>query len=81
MTVTLRFWANLKDITGEAELTRSYPEGSNVQFALDEIYQTYPRLKEWDRSLLLSIGHEYTSRSQILQDGDELSLMPPVQGG
>jgi molybdopterin converting factor small subunit len=31
--------------------------------------------------MLLAVGVDYQDRKYILQDGDEVSLFPPVQGG
>jgi molybdopterin converting factor small subunit len=31
--------------------------------------------------LLLAVGLDYTERSQLLHEGEAVSIMPPVQGG
>ncbi len=81
MTLTIRFWANLKEITGTDTLTMDIPEGASLAAVLADLYDDYPRLADWDKSLLLAVGLEYATRDQLLRHGDEISLMPPVQGG
>lgn len=81
MKVTLRFWAHLKDITRIDSLQVEMPQSSTVNDLLQEIYRRYPKINDWDKSLLIASGTEFAGRDQCLTDGEEISLMPPVQGG
>ena len=40
-----------------------------------------PKLGTMKKSTLLAVGVDYQTRDYVLQDGDEVSLFPPVQGG
>ena len=33
------------------------------------------------RSVAIAVNHEYASADQLLQDGDEIAILPPVSGG
>ncbi|MBK8095381.1 MAG: MoaD/ThiS family protein [Verrucomicrobiaceae bacterium] len=48
---------------------------------LESLYQRWPRLREWDGSLLLALDQTYVKRDAVLHDGAEVAIMPPVQGG
>jgi molybdopterin converting factor small subunit len=41
----------------------------------------FPKLSAMKKSTLLAVGVDYQPRDYALQDGDEVSLFPPVQGG
>jgi molybdopterin converting factor small subunit len=45
------------------------------------IYSGTPGLREWDKSILVAAGVEFVRRDYVLQPDDEISIMPPVQGG
>jgi len=38
-------------------------------------------LREWDKSILVAAGVEFVGRDYVLQPSDDISIMPPVQGG
>jgi len=81
MTVTVSCDSYFKDLTGCGSTTESLPEGST----LDDLYQKlsvrFPKLVAMQKSTLMAVGVEYRERGYVLQDGDEISLFPPVQGG
>ncbi|MDZ4744039.1 MAG: MoaD/ThiS family protein [Verrucomicrobiota bacterium] len=81
MTVTIHFWAHLKDITKAESISRNLEVNSSISDLLTLVYEQYPKLTEWDKSILIANGTEYAQRGDLLQDGDIISLMPPVQGG
>ena len=45
------------------------------------LYARWPKLAEWDSSLLVALDHAYVKRDAALHDGAEVAIMPPVQGG
>jgi molybdopterin converting factor small subunit len=38
-------------------------------------------LRDWDKSILVASGVEFVGRDYLLQPNDDISVMPPVQGG
>jgi len=34
-----------------------------------------------ERSIMISVNQEYVDRDQLLADGDEVAMIPPVSGG
>ena len=38
-------------------------------------------MEVWDERLLLAVNAEFANRDSVLREGDEVALMPPVQGG
>ncbi|WP_166442776.1 MoaD/ThiS family protein [Phragmitibacter flavus] len=81
MKVNVLFFSVLKDLTGTAETPWPIQPGTTLNHLLEELYQHWPALKEWDQSLLLAINQEYSPRETLLPNHAEIAIMPPVQGG
>ena len=67
--------------TVTAALVADVPAGAKAADLLETIYSRTPALREWDKSILVASGVEFVARDYVLKSGDEISVMPPVQGG
>jgi molybdopterin converting factor small subunit len=81
MKVTVTFHSYFRELTGRGEVHEELPEGTTLRELLARLHERFPKLKSMERSTLTAVGVEYESGDYILQDGDEVSLFPPVQGG
>ena len=81
MKVTVQFFSYFKDLAGCERFEASVPKGNTIGDLLHVIYNQFPKLEPMRKSTLIAVGLEYQDRSYVLQDGDEVSLFPPVQGG
>jgi len=81
MKIRVRFYAQLRDLVGVRELDVDVAEGSTVRDLLERIYAQQPGLRSHDKSILIGAGVEFVDRNYKLKQGDEISIMPPVQGG
>ena len=81
MTVKVLFFSVLRDISGMAECDVPLSPGNRVSDLLDRMFSRWPKLKEWDASLLIAVDQAYAKRDAVLHEGAEVALMPPVQGG
>lgn len=77
----LLFFSQLKEICGAGEAREDLPAGATVRELLEKLYARHPRLRSWDEHILVGVGVEFVGRDHILQEGDEVAIMPPVQGG
>ena len=78
----LLFFASLREVTGQSELTWPWPEtGGTVEELLSQLFERFPRLRDWNESLLVAADLEYARRETRLLPGQEIAIMPPVQGG
>jgi len=48
---------------------------------LEEIYRQKPGLRSHDPTILIGAGVEFVDRSHVIQPGETIAIMPPVQGG
>ncbi len=81
MTIRVQFWSYFKDLSGCAETTEQLPPGATIDQLLKNLYARFPKLSAMQNSTLIAVGLEYQGRSYLLNEGDEVSLFPPVQGG
>ena len=81
MRVRVHFYSYFKDLTGCAETEEDLAVGSSISDLLARIHGRFPKLAGMGKSTLIAVGVEYQRPEYILQDGEEVSLFPPVQGG
>ncbi len=81
MTIETQFFSRLRGLVPGGRLELELPAGTTVAALLERLYADYPALAKWDAHLLIAVGLEYATRDQALADGDQVSIMPPVQGG
>jgi MoaD family protein len=81
MTIRVQLFSHLRDAAGVANLEFEMACGATVGAALNELYARIPALRVWDNSILIGAGVEFVERDHELKEGDELAIMPPVQGG
>jgi molybdopterin converting factor small subunit len=81
MKVHVQFFSRLRDLAGTQEMELDVPEPTKAADLLEIIYSGTPALRDWDKSILVAAGVEFVNRDYVLQSGDKISIMPPVQGG
>ena len=81
MKMQVQLYAQLRDLAGIHELAIDVAEGSTVHDLLETLYSQKPLLRAHDKSILIGVGVEFVDRNYKLKPSDEISIMPPVQGG
>ena len=81
MNVHVQFFSRLRERAGVSEMELEVPEAAKVAQLLEILYSRTPALRDWDKSILVAAGVEFVGRDYVLQPGDKISIMPPVQGG
>ena len=81
--VTVRLFANLKDLAGVESETIDCDEGINLEQLKPLIIDKLPGLKDIleTRRVFISINQEMAQKNDIVKDGDEIALLPPFSGG
>jgi len=81
MKVHIRFYSQLRDLAGRSGFDVDLAEGTAVSELLEQIYAETPALRSHDKCILIGAGVEFVDRNYKLKPGEEISIMPPVQGG
>jgi molybdopterin synthase catalytic subunit len=83
MKIKVLSFGVLKDWLG-AETALVLPEGSTVADLLERLSTAglgADGNAAWLRGIAVSVNAEYAMRTQVLSEGDEVGLLPPVSGG
>jgi molybdopterin synthase sulfur carrier subunit len=92
MEIELRFFANFRAEVGQKEIHREYEDGSTVGDILLALEREFPGLEGdlvengaiRDQLSVLKNGRDVYHKQEmetLLEDGDRLSVFPPVAGG
>jgi MoaD family protein len=81
MKVHVQFYSQLRDLAGAQAEDVDLPNGAAVSELLENLYAKFPALRAHDKNILVGAGVEFVDRNYKLKPGDEISIMPPVQGG
>jgi molybdopterin synthase catalytic subunit len=70
-----------RDWFGSAETAVELPEGASVADLLERLAGRVAGRQAALRGIAVSVNAEYAQAGQVLRDGDEVGLLPPVSGG
>ena len=77
MTITVKFFASLREHTGIDELCIEATHADTVQ----EIWQQTTQQASMPANTLCAVNMEYANLNHTVKDGDEVAFFPPVTGG
>lgn len=81
MSVTVRLFAGLRDLTGADEVRRTLPEPATVDAVWATLTDEWPALAPYRASLSCAVNAEYARFTDVIREGDEVAFLPPVSGG
>jgi MoaD family protein len=79
--IHVQFYAQLRDLAGTEAVDLDLTNGAAVSDLLENLYAKFPALHTHDKNILVGAGVEFVDRNYKLKPDDEISIMPPVQGG
>lgn len=79
MRYTIQAFGIAKDIMGGRETKLDVTEAS-VGALKQQLFALYPELNALN-TLMIAVNHAYASDDQVITDGDEIAIIPPVSGG
>jgi len=81
MRVRVLFFGQLKEIVGRAEDEVNLHEGARVSDLFASYGNRFPKLSEFQPSVVASVNQEFAEWRAPLASGDEVAFLPPVSGG
>jgi molybdopterin synthase catalytic subunit len=79
--ISVRLFASLREHAGAGTLQLDLPDGATVDDAIADLRQGPLSGLPEAAQFVAAVGREYTKRDRVLEQGDELALVPPVSGG
>jgi molybdopterin synthase sulfur carrier subunit len=80
MTVQLLSFGIIKEILGRESISFNLPKQSNTADLRNKLNTEFPQLREL-ASYMIAVNNEYADKNLIIQQKDEIALIPPVSGG
>ncbi|MBF2001703.1 MAG: molybdopterin converting factor subunit 1 [Synechococcales cyanobacterium M58_A2018_015] len=81
ITVIVKLFAAYQEAYGLPELTLELPHGTTVAQIRDRLLAEHPELEQWRDITRFGINLQFVEPETVVQDGDEVVLIPPVSGG
>jgi len=81
MKIKVNFYSYLREHAGCERTEMTVDDGCTLGGLHDQLMTQFSKLAAMKKSTLLAVGVDYQPREHVLQDGDEVSLFPPVSGG
>jgi sulfur-carrier protein len=79
--ITVKLFAAFQEAVSQSEISLTLPASSPVSTVYKNLVKTYPSLEQWEPVTRYAINLNFVEQNTILQDGDEVALIPPVSGG
>jgi len=76
MKISIKYFANMRDIMGRADDSIDLDDGATV----GDLWAKVSDNKMPDNTLI-AVNMEYTDHAHGLNEGDEVAFFPPVTGG
>lgn len=81
MHVSVRFFASLRELTGQSQTAMELPRASRAGDVWELCAARWPDLSRRRQSTVIAVNAEFARPDVVLQDGDEVAFLPPVSGG
>ena len=69
-----------KDIVGNTEVEVAFADGVTIEKLKTLLEEKFPRLGQLG-SYMIAVNNEYASVNDVVREGDEIAIIPPVSGG
>lgn len=81
INITVKLFAAYQEAYGVPDLTLELPTGTQVGAVRDRLIAEHPELEKWRDLTRFGVNLQFVEPDVVLQDGDEVVLIPPVSGG
>ena len=81
MKIHVLYFAVFRERLGTSEESLELADGANVGAAVATLAARHPAIAQLRGRFRVAVNQDFVEDTQLLQDGDELALIPPVAGG
>lgn len=84
ITLKVKSFAILKDIIGTQQMTLQLPrkdKGTTVADLRIRILELYPVISEQRIAMGIAVNAKIANEKSVINDLDEIALLPPISGG
>ena len=81
MTIRVKLFAAMRDLTGDDVAEVELPEGATVGDLRREMGKLLPLARTLLNRSGVAVNHDLAENDRAIQAGDEVAVIPPVSGG
>ena len=81
MRIRVKLFAIIKERAGVGEIDLELPAGADVGAAASAMKERFPAVSCFLDRCAFAVNQAYTAKDTVLNDGDDLAVIPPVSGG
>lgn len=81
MNLRVRLFASMRERLGKSEVALALPDALDVAGLQARLAAEYPALNLDQQRYTVTVNRSFARPEQVLHDGDEVALIPPVSGG
>lgn len=81
MRITVKLFATAREAGGRDQEILETPDGTTVAEAREVLRSHFPSLAGILADCAVAVNRAFATGDKVLQDGDELAILPPVSGG
>ena len=81
MNVKVRYFATARLLADRRDETMSLPDSVSLTFLKNEILSVHPRMTDLMKAIRFAVNFEIVTDIEILHEGDEVGVLPPVAVG
>ncbi len=81
MNLTIKFFAQARDIAQQDAIEVTLPEGATVADVRHQIIQQVPELEAIAPHLLITVDYDFGADEIVVNNNSKITCFPPVSGG
>ncbi|GFE68454.1 thiamine S protein [Chroococcus sp. FPU101] len=81
IAVTVKLFAAYQEAYGVPEIILYFSSSVPVKDILNQILLDHPELAQWQSVTRFGLNLQFVDADTLVNDGDEVVLIPPVSGG
>jgi sulfur-carrier protein len=79
--ITVKLFAAYQEAYQASELRLELPQSTSVIHVFDRLLKEKPELEKWRNLTRFGVNLQFVTADTLLENEDELVLIPPVSGG
>ena len=81
MTIRVKLFAAMRDLTGDETVEVELPDGATVGDLRRELAKQLPLARSLLNRSAIAVNHDVAENDRVLAATDECAAIPPVSGG
>jgi len=79
--ITILYFAGSRDATGVKMESLELPKNTSIKGLLSRLSITHPKIRDMLNIIHISVNYKVVGKDTVLNDGDEVAILPPISGG